>query len=221
VSSLATPSPQIMGMTDTIGRAYAGRTADERDAARRARLLAAARQVIGTEGYAATTIEKICSVASVSSRHFYQLYSTKEDAFIDLYRGLTDESAERAIARFTDTRGEPLPERIASTFVAYLGPMFDDLRAARIAFVEVVGVSPRVEQIRLDYREQLIGMVEAEGAAAVARGEITDRNFRFAALAMIGAATAVVYDWMLNSRRTPLEELQRSLADLAVNLLTA
>lgn len=99
--------------------------------------------------------------------------------------------------------------------------MFDDLRTARIAFVEVVGVSPRVEQIRLDYREQLIGMVEAEGAAAVARGEIADRNFRFAALAMIGAATAVVYDWMLHTSPVTLEELERDLAALAVNLLTA
>jgi hypothetical protein len=105
--------------------------------------------------------------------------------------------------------------------VAYLGPMFDDLRTARIAFVEVVGVSPRVEQIRLDYREQLIGMVEAEGAAAVARGEISDRNFRFAALAMIGAATAIVYDGMLKPNLVPLDELQQSLAALAVTVLTA
>lgn len=208
-------------MTKTIGRAYAGRTADERDAARRTRLLAAAREVIGSEGYAATTVEKLCSEASVSSRHFYQLYATKEDVFIDLYRGLTEDSADRARSSFASSAGTALPSRIADAFVAYLDPMLSDLRATRIAFVEVVGASHRVESIRLEYREQLITFIESEGTAAVARGEIADRNFRFAALAMIGAATAVVYDWMLHPRKTSLTELQRLLADLAVSLLTS
>lgn len=201
-------------------RTYAGQSADERDALRRARLLAATRELIGTEGYAATTIERICSTAGVSTRHFYLLYANKEAAFVDLYETMTRQSYEHVLAALRDTEGKALEERVPAAFLAYLAPVFADPQAARIAFVEVMGVSPRMEATRLRYRESLIALVETEGAAAVRRGEIRPRDFRFAALAMIGAANTVVYDWAAHDSRRPASEVERQLADLAVTLLT-
>lgn len=206
-------------MSGTIGRPYAGQSADERDEQRRARLRAAVRELVGTVGYASTKIERICSLANVSTRHFYLLYDGKESAFIDLYDQLTLESYDHVTASLAETEGRPMPERIAHGFGAYLQPMFDDVRTARIQFVEIVGVSARIEQLRLQYRETLIAMIESEGTAAVARGEVTARDFRFASLALIGAATVIVYDWAVAPGRTPAAEVQRQLVDLAVTLL--
>ena len=205
-------------MSQAVGRNYAGQSADERDAQRRARLLAALRELVGTTGYAATKIERICTLANVSTRHFYVLYDGKESAFIDLYDGLTQESYEHVIASLAETEGRPIADRVAHAFAAYLQPMFDDVRTARIQFVEIVGVSQRIEQLRLQYRETLIAMIESEGGAAVARGEIKPRDFRFAALALIGAATVIVHDWASAPRRTPAAVVQRQLIDLAVTL---
>ncbi|HWC34194.1 MAG TPA: TetR/AcrR family transcriptional regulator [Mycobacteriales bacterium] len=203
------------------GRSYAGRSAAERDAERRARLLAGARQVIGSEGYAATTVEKICGEAGVSTRHFYLLYATKEDAFVDLYREVTAESYRRAVAAFGEGEGRPMAERVPEAFIAYLEPMFTDRPAARIAFIEVMGVSPRLEEIRLSFRESLIEFITAEGSAAVARGEIADRDFRFAALALIGAANAIVYDWVTRPKPPADRDMRLALARLANTLLVA
>ncbi|HVT21839.1 MAG TPA: TetR/AcrR family transcriptional regulator [Mycobacteriales bacterium] len=206
---------------EPVGRSYAGRSAAERDAQRRARLLAGARQVIGSEGYAATTVEKICGRAGVSTRHFYLLYATKEDAFVDLYRELTAESYRRAVEAFAGSTGRPMAERVPEAFVAYLEPMFTDLPVARIAFVEVMGVSPRLEEVRLAYRESLIEFIQTEGAAAVRRRELADRDFRFAALALIGAANAIVYDWVSRPKPPTDREMRRALAKLAITLLVA
>jgi AcrR family transcriptional regulator len=203
------------------GRSYGGLTAAERDAERRERLLAGARDVIGGEGYASTTVEKICSRAGVSTRHFYLLYATKEDAFVDLYRELTAESYRRAIDTFAASAGEPMAQRVAEAFVGYLEPMFTDRPAAQIAFVEVMGVSPRLEEIRLSFRESLIEFIEAEGNASVTRGEAANRDFRFAALALIGAANALVYDWVIQPAPPSDREMRASLARLAVTLLVA
>ncbi|HSV37473.1 MAG TPA: TetR/AcrR family transcriptional regulator [Nocardioidaceae bacterium] len=206
-------------MSESQGRPYAGQSADERDAQRRARLLAATRELIGTKGYAATKIDRICALANVSTRHFYRQYDGKESAFIDLYDQLTSESYERVLESLQHTEGRPLAERVTAGFSAYLQPMFDDVRTARIAFVEVIGVSPRIEQLRLEYREVLISVIEAEGTAAVTRGEVADRDFRFASLALIGAANVIVHDWAIKADRLSAKAVQQKLVALAVDLL--
>ena len=201
------------------GRSYGGRSAVERDAERRSRLLAGARDVIGGEGYAATTVEKICARAGVSTRHFYLLYSTKEDAFVDLYRELTAASYRRAVDAYAATSGQPMAERVPAAFIAYLEPMFSDPPAARIAFVEVMGVSPVVEARRLEYRESLVAVIESEALPAVAAGEISDRDFRFATMCLAGALNAAAYDWVLRDDREPGEQLEQKVARLSLALL--
>jgi AcrR family transcriptional regulator len=205
-------------VTETARR-YAGQSAAERDAQRLERLRAACRELIGTQGYAATTIERICATAGVSTRHFYQHHANKEAAFIDLYESIAAASYAAAGASLAETEGRPIVERIPHAFLAYLSPMVEDERTARIAFVEIMGVSPELETRRLAFRESLVEMIEAVGGAAAANGEIADRDFRFAAIALAGAATSVVYDWMVQGQPVPVERLEESLAELALTLL--
>lgn len=202
------------------GRTYGGLSADERDAGRRARLLAAIHEVVGTKGYAALTVGPVCAAAAVSTRHFYELYDGKEAAFADLYDDLLQRAGHAALESLVATEGQPLRERVPAAFLAFMAPALEDPRTARILFVEVVGLSPRIEETRLRNREQLIELIRAEGEPAAARGEVADRDFRFAGLALIGAATAIAYDWMLATDRPPLAHLEQQLADLAVRLLT-
>ena len=206
-------------MSQSPTRRYSGQSADERDAARRQRLLAAAHDFIGRHGYAGTTVERVCAEAKVSTRHFYQQFDNKESIFLAVYDDITGRSYDRAIASLESTQGKTMVERIPAAFLAYLGPMIEDIRAARIAFVEIIGASPRIEEVRLAYRESLIELISAEGAAAAGRGEVRDRDFRFATLALTGATNAIVYDWTLHSDREPVEQLEAALVELAVNLL--
>lgn len=203
------------------GRVYAGQSAEERDAARRERLLAAILDIAGTKGYAALTVERLCTMANVSTRNFYKQYDGKEAAFADLYDELLGQSGQRVFDSLAASTGQTLQERIPAALMAFLEPMFEDLRVARITFVEVVGLSARIEATRLRNRERLIELIEAEGSAAVRAGEVADRDFRFVALALIGATTAIAHDWMIRSPRQPLERLERQLTELAVQLLTA
>jgi len=211
-----TPAPRSGGQ----GRVYAGKSATERDAERRARLLTAMFDIVGSRGYSELTVERLCSQANVSTRDFYKQYDGKESAFVDLYDCLLGQSSRRIRASLDESAGRPLRDRIPPALVAYLAPMFKDLRAARIAFVEVVGLSARVEETRLHSRERLIGLIEAEGRAAAVRGEVADRDFRFMAIALVGSAAAIAHDWMVGEVRPPIEQLEQQLAELAVSLLT-
>lgn len=202
-------------------RSYGGLTHEERDAQRRQRLLGAATEIIGTKGYAATTIPGVCAAAKVSTRHFYEIYPGKEDLFVDLYDRITADSYERVGESLKATTGEPISRRVQAAVLAYLDPMLEDTRVARIAFVEIMGASPRIEKLRLDYRETLVEVVRTECSASVARGEIVDRDWRFAALALVGAVTAIVYDWALHQPHSSRAALEARLADLALVLLAA
>ena len=162
-----------------------------------ARLLIARATVADTPGGWVTTL--LCCSA--------------HEAYLRTYR--------RAVDAYAATSGQPMAERVPAAFIAYLEPMFSDHPAARIAFVEVMGVSPRLEEIRLGFRESLITFIETESAAAVTRGEVADRDFRFAALALIGAANALVYDWVISPRPPSEPEMRAALSRLATTLLVA
>jgi AcrR family transcriptional regulator len=211
-------------VTETERRHYGGQSAQERDDDRRRRLRAAALRLFGTEGYAAVPVERLCAEAKVSTRHFYQLYRNKEDALIDVYGNLTAEAFAAAGKSLEATAGEPMTRRLPAAISAYLAPILADPRAARLAYVEVVGVSTRVEETRLGYRDGIIALIEQEAARAVEKGEVTDRDFRFLGLSFIGAVNVVVHDWSLHSDRAAREgaaDLVRQLCELAVDLLTS
>lgn len=206
-------------MTQAVARRYSGQSAAERSAARRERLLRAAHELIGTQGFPATSVERICATAKVSTRNFYEMYANKESIFLDLYERILTHSRDRAITSLAESAGRHMRERVPAALLAYLGPMIEDPLAARIAFVEIMGASQRLEERRLEFREALVQLVETEGSAAVDRGEIASRDFRFASLALIGAANAIIYDWARTPDQQDVGELEDALAALAVTLL--
>lgn len=200
-------------------RRYGGQSAGERDRERLTRLRAAAMELYGTDGYAAVSVERLCSEAKVSTRHYYQVFSNKEDALLDIYSEITSTAVANVGQALEATDGQGITARLRSAVQAYLGPMLDDARMARIAFVEVVGVSHRVEDVRLGFRNGIVALIEREAAAAMERGELTSKDFRFRALAFLGAVNVLVHDWSIHPDHVDAARLSDQLCDLAVELI--
>jgi AcrR family transcriptional regulator len=200
-------------------RRYAGRSADERDRERLTRLRAAAMELFGADGYTAVPVERLCAEAKVSTRHYYQVFSNKEDALLDIYSQITSASIANVQAALESADGQDFTVRLRSAVQSYLGPMLADTRKARIAFVEVVGVSHRVEDIRLQFRNGIVALIERESSAAIERGELTSKDFRFRALAFLGAVNVLVHDWSIHPDHVDAARLSDQLCDLAVELI--
>jgi AcrR family transcriptional regulator len=207
-------------MSDPSVRRYSGRSVDEWKAARRERLLDAALELFGTDGYPATSVERLCTQAKVSTRHFYHEFQNKEAVLLAVHAQVIELAVRGTGEALAATADAPVRERITAAVDGYLHTIMTDLRRARISFVEVVGASPAVEEQRIAFRELLISSVITIGEAAVARGEITRRDFRFIGLCFMGAVNTVVYDWMLTDPRPPEQQVQDALRELAVNLMT-
>ena len=208
-------------MSEPSARRYSGRSVDEWKAARRERLLEAALELFGTDGYPATSVERLCAQAKVSTRHFYHEFQNKEAVLLAVHAQVIELAVRSTGEALAATADAPVRERIVAAVDGYLRTIMADLRRARISFVEVVGASPAVEEQRIAFRELLISSVNSIGETAVARGEITRRDFRFVGLSFMGAVNTVVYDWMLARPRSPADEVHTALKDLTVALMTS
>jgi AcrR family transcriptional regulator len=206
-------------MSEPSARRYSGRSVDEWKAARRERLLDAALELFGTEGYPATSVERLCAQAKVSTRHFYHEFQNKEAVLLAVHAQVIELAVRSTGEALRQTADAHVGERIGAAVDGYLRTIMADLRRARISFVEVVGTSPAVEEQRIAFRELIISSVVKIGEASVARNEIAPKDFRFLGLCFIGAVNTVVYDWMLADPRPPEKEVQTALRNLAVSLM--
>lgn len=211
----------MTGTAPAARRDYGGRTATQRRAERRQRLMTAALELFGTEGYPATSIERLCARANVSTRNFYEEFASREALLIALHDHINTQALEALVAAVGAIIDETTAVRLDRAITAYIRVTSSDPRWTRIAYVEVVGVSAAVERHRLAWRAKLAQLIEAEAAIAVGRGEAVDRDYSLTATAFIGAVNELVYSWSIHGRAVPLETITGELTRLALAALSA
>ncbi|WP_405595223.1 TetR/AcrR family transcriptional regulator [Streptomyces sp. NBC_01410] len=199
---------------------YGGRSAEERQAERRRRFLDAALQLFGdSPGYRATTVAALSEAAGLSTRQFYEEFRTLEDVLAALHLQVNDWAEEAALAALAEAEGMPIAERAAAAFRAYAANVTGDPRRIRITFVEIIGVSPRLEEQRLARRSRWVDLICAEAAAAVERGEAAPRDYRVAAAAFIGSVNGLLHDWRAGWVDATLDQVVDELVQLLLGIL--
>lgn len=173
----------------TAGRRYGGRTVDERRAERRARLEAAALEVVGTRGWAEATMTEICRVAGLTERYFYESFRSREALYAalidDLDRELRD-AAFDAIAAEDLAPGERVAEAIRAIVALYVG----DPRRGRV-LVEGIGVQDLEEQRRRAV-SGLFGLLAERWTLFFPDVEADEEERRLRATAIGGATVALI-----------------------------
>ncbi|RAY16866.1 TetR/AcrR family transcriptional regulator [Actinomadura craniellae] len=198
-------------ITPAEGR-YGGKEAAQRQAERRARFLAAGLELFGAgPGYRGTRLVDLCKEAGLSSRQFYEEFRTLEDVLATLHLSVNDTAQQAVLDVLPHIQDLPLTERITRMLHAYVKGAASDHRHARIAYVEIIGVSPRMDRQRLERRSRWIDFLTATTDDAVARGEIQPGNYRIAAAAFIGAVNGLMHDWVVGWVDATLDEIADEL----------
>jgi len=133
----------------------------------RIRLLRAAVEVAGAEGYAGMTVSAVIARASVSRKTFYELYADREDCFVAAYDFVIERGLRQLGAALTDDA--PWSARMRDGLEWALAALAAHPCEARVAFVEVYAAGPRALERRDRFAGQLALLV-AEGAAAAPAG---------------------------------------------------
>lgn len=196
-------------------RRYRGKSVEERVDERRSRLLEAGLDSFGSAGFAASSIEGICSSARVSTRHFYELFETKEALLLAVDAAIVEEAAALIRGLLADGPTD-FPSRCRIGLRAYADVLFGDPRKGRVHFFEVLGVSGDAEAHRRVTGAQLMAIFLEEGDRLMEAGEIPGRDLGLTSVALLGATRYAMTEWALSPEGHSLDEVIDELTRLFV-----
>ncbi|MGM7648823.1 TetR/AcrR family transcriptional regulator [Nocardia sp. JW2] len=195
---------------------YTGTSVAERQVERRALFIEAGLTVFAEKSYANSSLTDVCATAGLSRRQFYEQFAGREELLVAVYDTVQGRARDAVLAALAAVGTDDLRTLIEAALRAYTTTITDDIRAAKVAFVEIVGVSPSVEEHRARVRDQW-GEVVATVAAARDGVRTPPGGWRMAMAAFIGAVNGAVHQWSLDDPRPPVDDL----VDVFTTLLNA
>jgi AcrR family transcriptional regulator len=163
--------------------------AADRIAERRALLLDAGLELLGTQGLAATTVRGVCAAARLNARYFYESFADLDAlvvAAFDRVVGELRDAVEEAVAA-----ADPDPvARVRALVATTAGFVDSDRRRARVLYVEGRGHE------QLQRRRAESGSLIAHLIAAEAAGAEPGLAHRIVATFLVGGFSELLTRWL-------------------------
>ncbi|MFC6014408.1 TetR/AcrR family transcriptional regulator [Nocardia lasii] len=196
---------------------YLGTSVAERQLERRALFLEAGLRVFADQSYANSSLSDVCAAAGLSRRQFYELFTDREELLVAVYDAVQGRAREAVAAALSAPASTDIRDLIGGAVRAYTRAITDDIRCAKVAFVEIVGVSPAVEDHRARNRDR---WGEVVAAIATRRDDVREPpgGWRVSMAAFIGAVNGAVHQWSLDDPRPPVDVLTEVLSTLLIAL---
>lgn len=193
-------------------RRYAGQSSEERQRERRKKLMNTAFELFTSDGYQNTTVERICSEAKVTTRHFYQHFRNRE-ALLEALLARLREEVTAVVLNAMEKRSDPM-QRAMLTVQAFVDYYLGDPRRARIGSVESVGVSPRLEALRRKSVRQFAQLITIAANDLVAAGLLPDRDYHLPAVALVGATHELIAEWLTGDTGLDASGISREVSGM-------
>lgn len=191
---------------------YRGATAEERRAERRARLLDAGLELVGTDGWYAATVRAVCARARLTTRYFYESFETRDALLLALFDAITEEAAARVLAAVATAPDEAQAKSRAAVG-AFVDLLVEDPRKARVAFSEAQGHEQLVRRRRDGLR--LFARLMAEQARAFyGPGDDADALVGVTAIMLAGGMAELFVAWLDGEVAATRDELVEDCAAL-------
>lgn len=199
-SELADPGAPAPGGVPA-GRAYAGESQLERVARRRLQFLDAGLQVFGTTGYRTATVRQLCRQAELTDRYFYESFENTEDLLVAVYEREFEHLQQAVLAALADEAAQREPMLAVERALNAVFEMASEPRVARVCWLEVLGVSARVNGVYTRNIERFAALVVAFARQRFSTEDIDETESRMLGIAMIGAVSQPVTHWLLGGYR--------------------
>ena len=182
----------------SAGRSYGGLSHEDRQAQRLRAFIGAGTALFGTAGYRGTTVRAVCQAAQLNDRYFYAQFASMEALLLAVYAHWSQQLGD-AVGLATASPGT-LEARLEAGLRAYFRFMREE-RVARILLLEVVGVSPTVDEA---YKANLAAFARRLAATAETvwhKAGLDKADQRIASTALVGALTSAATYWHLTGYR--------------------
>jgi AcrR family transcriptional regulator len=118
----------------------------------RSRLYGAMIEAIAKTGYERTTVAHVITLAGVSRRAFYEIFTNKEDCFLGTYDIVVAQSRKRVLQAWSTEHG--WENRMHASCASLLGGIARAPKGPHLVLVDSLGIGPRARE-----RMQLAGLV--------------------------------------------------------------
>ena len=175
----------------------------------------AALEIMGTQGWSATTVRGVCHEARLTPRFFYESFADIDALAV----AVLDEIIVTATARVTEAilAADDEPEaRVRSAIEAMVDQLTEDPRRARVAFVEALGSEPMMKR-RLVALHELAQFIAAQARATYHLPSGADAFVELTSIVLAGGLTELMIVWLGGG----LEMSRDELVDRCVELLVA
>ena len=186
-------------MSEQLPRGRHGLPREAVTESQRNRIHQAMIEVVSERGYPDTRVVDVISVAGVSRKTFYELFSSKEDCFLAAYDVLLGNLLGDTAGGFESNPGAPWAERMAAALGALLRHLAEHPDEARFAIVEVLAAGPKALARRDAALRQFSGFLDA------GRAETSVELPGITALSIAGGINELLYSEILHgaSARLP------------------
>lgn len=191
---------------------YGGISADQRRAERRARLLEAGLDLVGTEGWRAATVRAICARARLTPRYFYESFENREALLVAVFDGIADEAAKRVLESVAAAPDDAEAKSQAAV-EAFVDMLVEDPCKARVAFAEAVDIQP-LQRRRLQVLRSFADLIAGQARAFYGAPTESDRIIEATSLLLAGGLAELVMAWLAGELEATREELVEDCAAL-------
>lgn len=188
---------------------YAGVPAAERHADRRARLMAAAFELLGTRGWSATTVRAVCAEAKLTPRYFYESFSDLDELVVAVFDELVQQTTSRVLQAVNVSVGLHPDDRSAHARAAIgtlVGELTDDPRRARLLFAEALGNEALARRRQAAMRSSA-AIIAAQARASYRTSAEHERLVEVTATMLAGGLAELMLVWLDGGLRASREQL--------------
>lgn len=189
------------------GRLYGGESAAERQARQRRQFMEAGLELYGTLGYRASPVRALCRQAGLIDRYFYKNFSDTEELLAAIYTECMDQIEAEVMAALGAELPGADPERIVTAGLDAFFKAFENSRVARVCWLEVLGVSPRIDALYSARIERFCELLIRVARGLLPRWPAQDDEAHYIAMALIGGVTQSAAHWLLSGYRAPRKVL--------------
>ncbi len=191
------------------GRAYGGRSLDERRRKRRAQLVEAGIAVFGREGFRAATVKSICREAGLTERYFYESFANSEVLFAEVYKTLVARLQDDVVAAIDAAAMDPASTARAGLRV-FFETMYNAPGTARILLIEIFGISGEIDRLYRSTTQNFTRLLQDLVAAIFPLDHHPGTDPAIVSAGLMGSTIHIAMYWTLSRYRDPLEVVVES-----------
>lgn len=192
------------GSTGGLQRRWRGRDPEDRVATRRAGLVEAGLELMGTQGTQSVSMRGVCRQAALSERYFYESFAGLDDLLVAVLETVVLQARDVLREALNTAPAEPAA-LIRHEVLAFTTFLLDDHRHGRVIFVESQA-TPTLIRRRDELVQEFITPIEMMFGPGGLTGDNPDEDdVQLNAVAVFGAL-AYLYQRWLSPRQSSISE---------------